>query len=642
MTEQNTPVQASILSEIHSSQDVKAIPEESLPQFCREIRQSLIKRVSINGGHLASNLGVVELTVALHRVFDSSHDHMIFDVGHQCYVHKMLTGRAEQMETLRRPGGLSGFPKREESIHDAFGTGHASTSLSAGLGFAKADQLSGKENYTIVVLGDGAFTGGMIHEALNNCHSDLRLILVINENEMSISKNIGQFAKSLARLRSQPAYLRTKTVVEKVLESIPLIGKPTRRAVSSMKNAIKESLYGSNYFENMGLKYLGPADGNDLNAVETLLRRAKNNDRACVIHLKTLKGCGYEPAMRAPSQYHALSPAPKTDVPPETEATPTFSTVFGETLTSLAESEPTLCAITAAMKQGTGLTPFAKAHPTRLFDVGIAEEHAVTFAAGLAANGQKPVVAIYSTFLQRSYDQILHDVSLQKLPVIFGIDRAGLNAADGPTHHGIFDVSFLLQTPHMQIYEPHSTQRLEELLKTIIPQDNEDPIAIRYPSGKDNPLLKGYFETVQHDCLVDGVLNDFDPQSPPATLILTYGRICSEAIRAKQQLDDPSTVGILCLERLQPHEELLDYLCEQIRAGRGIRRLILLEEGIWRGGLAMNLAFALGERIPADQIPDIRTMAIRDHFCIQTRDEPIFVTAGLDAASILREIHRPM
>ncbi len=640
MVEEKAAAQTShLLATIQNSSDVKSISTEQLPQLCDEIRKTLVKRVTKNGGHLASNLGVVELTVAIHRVFDSLHDHIIFDVGHQSYVHKMLTGRADRMQTLRRPGGLSGFPKREESPHDAFGTGHASTSLSAGLGFAQADRLSGSDAYTIVVLGDGAFTGGMIHEALNNCRDDLPLILIINENEMSISKNIGQFAKSLALLRSRPAYLRTKTAVEKILEFIPLIGKPTRRLISGLKKAVKESLYGSNYFENLGLKYLGPADGNQISEVEALLRRAKQSQKTCVIHLKTLKGNGYEPAVRAPAQYHALPPAPKADKAAETASQETFSQAFGSSLTDLAAKDDKICAITAAMKQGTGLQPFAERFPDRFFDVGIAEEHAVTFAAGLSAEGYRPVVAIYSTFLQRSYDQILHDVSLQRLPVVFCIDRAGLNAADGPTHHGIFDVSFLLQTPGMQIYEPFSTERLRELMAELFTTPQSSALAIRYPSGKDNPALTAHFSPDKRFSPAHGIFSDFDPQTPPDTLILSYGRITAEAIRAKEMLQAEADVGILYLERLQPHQALLSYLEAVITAKKPIQRLLFLEEGVLRGGLAMNLTFALQERIPSHKLPHMQTLAIRDSFCIQSTDEPIYHTAGLDAQAIVDAIH---
>ncbi len=636
MAEKDILQDQSILSNIQASDDVKKLTAEQLPALCEEIRSKLIKHVSHNGGHLASNLGVVELTVAIHRVFDSLTDHIIFDVGHQSYVHKMLTGRADLFDTLRCPGGISGFPKREESPHDAFGTGHASTSLSAGLGFACADQMQGKDNYTVVVLGDGAFTGGMIHEALNNCNKNLKLILIINENEMSISKNIGHFAQELAHLRTRPGYFRTKTAIERILGHIPLVGKPTKRMVSSVKNALKESLYGSNYFENMGLRYLGPADGNRLPDVEALLQRAKASGKACVIHLKTLKGKGYEPAVLAPAKYHALPPSDKKLN--QDASGKTFSQVFGQTLIELAHRDPSICAITAAMKNGTGLRDFGEVFPNRLYDVGIAEAHAVTFAAGLCAGGYRPVVAIYSTFLQRSYDNIIHDVALQKLPVIFCIDRAGLNAADGPTHHGIFDVSFLMQTPGMQLYAPISTHRLRELLHSIINDQPAAPIAIRYPAGLDDDRLNAHFSPENRFLFADGSYSDFDPNEPPSTLILTYGHICTQAILAKQRFERPNDVGIVCVEQLQPHNALLDALQTLLNRPDAPQKLIFLEEGIWRGGFSMNVIVEIQERILPSCLPTIRTFAIRDHFCSPSKNESVYSCAGIDADHILAEL----
>ncbi|MBQ7319266.1 MAG: 1-deoxy-D-xylulose-5-phosphate synthase [Clostridia bacterium] len=617
------------LEHITSPKDIKTLSEEQLKALCAEIRQTLIRQVTSGGGHLASNLGVVEMTLAIHRVFDSPKDHVIFDVGHQSYVHKLLTGRAAEFSTLRAPGGLSGFPKREESPHDAFGTGHASTSLSAGLGFAQADRLQGNDSYTVVVMGDGAFTGGMIHEALNNCRHDLRLILIINENEMSISKNIGHFAQQLARLRARPGYLKTKSAVGNVLECLPLVGKPARHGLSRMKKALKNSLYGSNYFENMGLKYLGPADGNDIGEVEALLRRAKESGRACVLHLKTVKGKGYEPAMQAPDRYHAVQPQKSTD----TEEQPTtFSKVFGETLTVLADENKRLCAITAAMKHGTGLVLFGAKHPDRLFDVGIAEEHAVTFAAGLAANGYLPVVAVYSTFLQRAYDSILHDVALQQLPVLFCIDRAGLNAADGPTHYGIFDVAFLMQAGNIEIWEPTSYGGLQEVLKKKCNEMPSHPCAIRYPSGKESALVNAHFSSDKQRLITDGVLCDFDPQTPPKTVILTAGRICEQAIRVKEKLGE--SCGIVLMQKLYPFDAVVAYIKQHKP-----ERLLILEEGILQGGWAVNLAEAIREAIGNDaQIPALHVFAIRTPFVSPQKGQTLLQAMKLDAAHILAEI----
>ena len=448
------------LNRINSPDDLKAIPAEELPVLAEEIRRFLVDRVLENGGHLASNLGVVELSLAIHRVFSTPQDHIIFDVGHQAYVHKLITGRRERFETLRQAGGLSGFPKRTESEHDAFGTGHSSTSLSAALGFAEADKLKGSDAYTVCILGDGAYTGGMIHEALNNCRKKLNLIIILNENEMSISKNIGRFAKTLSRLRSSKGYFRTKNATGSIMRKIPLIGKPLFLGLRRIKMGLKAALYGSNYFENLGLYYLGPVNGNDEEAVERLLREAKESRQCCVIHLKTQKGKGYAPAVASPDQYHGVAPA---NAPSHTGTS--FSAEMGAHLTELATKNEKICAITAAMPSGTGLLPFKAQHPTRFFDVGIAEEHAVTFAAGLAANGYRPVVAVYSTFLQRSYDNIIHDVALQNLPVVFCIDRAGLNASDGATHHGIFDVAFLSEIPNLKLTVPHDREIIEAILE---------------------------------------------------------------------------------------------------------------------------------------------------------------------------------
>ena len=460
------------LSGIDSPEDLKALSPEELEPLAEEIRSFLIYHVLENGGHLASNLGVVELSLAIHRVFSTPTDHVIFDVGHQSYIHKLITGRRDRFDTLRQSGGLSGFPKRSESPHDCFGTGHSSTSLSAALGFAQSDRLSGSNAYTVCVLGDGAYTGGMIHEALNNCRRDLRLIIIINENEMSISKNIGRFAKTLSHLRSTRGYFRTKNATTSFLGHIPLIGRKLVIFIRRIKMAIKSILYSSNYFENLGLYYLGPVDGNDEAAVERLLQEAKATKHSCVIHLKTQKGKGYAPAETTPSQFHGVSPN-KTSVPDGNS----FSREMGEHLTKLAEKDKKICAITAAMADGTGLVHFKDAYPDRFFDVGIAEEHAVTFAAGLAANGYRPVVAIYSTFLQRAYDNIIHDVALQGLPVVFCIDRAGLNSADGATHHGIFDVSFLSHIPNLKLYTPITREGLRRSLEAALADGA--PCAIR-------------------------------------------------------------------------------------------------------------------------------------------------------------------
>ncbi len=609
-----------ILENINSPLDIKELSQNDIQTLCSEIRTALIEGVSENGGHLASNLGVVELSVAIHRVFDSPKDHIIFDVGHQSYVHKLLTGRRKDFSTLRMGGGVSGFPKRSESEHDAFGTGHSSTSLSAGLGFAEADKLNGSDAYTVIVLGDGAFTGGMIHEAINNCKRGLRLILIINENEMSISKNTGLFARNLSRLRARPGYYKTKTALERFFEHIPLLGKPIIRLLRFIKQKFKALFYSSNYFEQMGFSYFGPADGNNEETVEEYLNAAKARGKSCVVHLKTVKGKGYELAEKKPDSYHGIQPKNKESL------NESFSTVFGSKLTEIAKKDDRVCAITAAMMQGTGLASFKEHHPKRFFDVGIAEEHAVTFAAGLSASGKLPVVAVYSTFLQRAYDNIIHDVALQELPVLFCIDRAGLNPSDGATHHGIFDVSFLSGIPRMEIWEPVSYASLCNILDSYFENGTGCPMAIRYPSGSENKEICRHFAKDNIFKIADGVYGDFDPSFVPDNIIITYGRLAREAILAKN--DSDKRVGIILLERLSG----LDILASRLKDLLYGKNIIFAEEGVYSGSVSMNLSSRLAE-LKAEA--NISVLAIRDDFVVQTKNEPIFVTAGIDKNSIM-------
>ena len=613
---------------VRSPEDVKALPEKEIPTLCKKLRRVLIDQTLRGGGHLASNLGVVELTVAIHRIFRAPVDHIIFDVGHQCYVHKLLTGRADAFSTLRAPGGLSGFPRRDESEYDAFGTGHASTSLSAALGLARAAKLSGSDAYTVVVLGDGALTGGMIHEALNNCESDLRLIVILNENEMSISKNEGRFARLLTRLRTSRGYYSTKSALDKTLSHIPLVGDPVKSGLSKIKKGVKKVLYSNNYFESMDFNYFGPADGHDEHTAEQLLRAAKAKKGCSIIHVKTVKGKGYAPAEQNPGAYHGLAGTGKA------HSAPTFSEMFGQTLTELAHKHEKICAITAAMREGTGLAPFADAHPDRFFDVGIAEEHAVTFAAGLAAGGYTPVVAIYSTFLQRAYDQILHDVALQGLPVLFAIDRAGLNAADGLTHHGIYDVAFLSDIPGLDIWHPLTTASLTARLQQLLTDGIGRPTAIRYSSGGDDAHLLAYAPRLKP--VAAGVLVDFDLTQPPKTVIVTYGRITAEALRAVEQSGE--RIGLVVLERLRPCTDVADLLATLTK--QGTNKLVFCEEGICAGGLGMSLSTMLIERLEGEALPAIRTVAIDNERVTPDAKvgQSIFDATGIGQKSILRAI----
>ncbi|MBQ8416629.1 MAG: 1-deoxy-D-xylulose-5-phosphate synthase [Clostridia bacterium] len=624
MTEKNFG--ESLLSRINSPDDLKKIKAEEIERLSQEIRSFLIERITENGGHLASNLGVVELTLAIHRVFSSPYDHIIFDVGHQSYVHKLITGRREQFDSLRQSGGISGFPKRSESPHDAFGTGHSSTSLSASLGFAEADRLSGSDAYTVCVMGDGAYTGGMIHEALNNSHKKLRLIIILNENEMSISKNIGRFAKTLSHLRSTKGYFRTKNATASFLRHIPLIGKPIFSLLLRIKVAIKAALYGSNYFENLGLHYFGPADGNNEAEVEKLLSAAKKTGQSCVVHLKTKKGKGYAPAEATPDRFHGMAPAVKA-MPMERN----FSEEMGGALVELANKDQRICAITAAMTSGTGLSAFRSTHPNRFFDVGIAEEHAVTFAAGLAANGYRPVVAIYSTFLQRAYDNIIHDVALQNLPVVFCVDRAGLNASDGATHHGIFDVAFLSEIPNLTIYTPITYASLRKILRHALRQ--KSPCVIRYPNGHESKeVLSAFYNGI--DAKRIGVHADYQPSTTaPQAVVITHGRIVTEALKAKHLLKGKGIeLGILLLEQLKPYstvaKEVAAYLPESPC------KILYLEEEIRAGGMGMMLSDALSS-VDVMQNKTQAFLALDDDFAVQTKNESIWKSAGVDCDAIL-------
>ena len=617
-----------MLPQIHTPADLKALPADAIPRLCREIRDTLVETVTKNGGHLASNLGAVELSVAIHRVFDCPHDHIIFDVGHQSYVHKLLTGRYDRFDTLRQGGGLSGFTKRSESAYDCFGAGHSSTSLSAALGFAKGDRLAGSDAYTVAVVGDGAFTGGMIHEALNNVSKTDRLVIIINENEMSISKNVGRFATHIAKIRRKPGYFKIKKTTGRIVRKIPLIGQGLYRGLVGIKKSIKNAWYGSNYFEDMGLYYLGPVDGNDYEAVEALLTEAKKQEESVVIHLKTRKGKGYAPAERDPGFYHGM--APGGAVPGEN-----FSVNLGRILTELGQNDPLVCAITASMSEGTGIESFHEACPQQFFDVGIAEEHALTFAAGLAADGFKPVTAIYSSFMQRGYDQIIHDIALQELPVLMCIDRAGLNRADGATHHGIFDVAFLSHTPGVDLYTPVTFAGLALSVKTALAAGK--PAAIRYPNGGEDPRIKSVFYPDGAPVSI-GVRASFDIISPPDAVIIVHGRLAAEALRAADMAAEQHLrVGVLLCEYIKPYPRLADELIPYLAALPSSAPILFAEEEIRAGGFGMMLADAL-RRHPAFAPHPYDILAVNDSFVHQSTNEPIWRTAHVDAASMLEKM----
>ena len=570
-----------LIDRVDKINGVKELNKDEIAPLCDEIRSFLVSKVTKNGGHLASNLGVVELTVALHRVFDLEKDRLIFDVGHQCYTHKILSGRREGFEALRQRGGMSGFTKRSESKYDPFGAGHSSTSVSAAIGFAEGERMKGSDSYTVAILGDGAFTGGMVHEALNNCRRDLKLIIVLNENEMSISKNTGAFASLIARIRASKGYYRTKRRTVKVIKRLPVIGNGLFRIIRKIKQSLKNKIFKSNYFEDLGLYYLGPVDGNDESKVERLLNEAKNASQSTVVHIHTVKGKGYEPAERDPSAFHGISPVGSVKEK-------NFSKMAGQILCDLADGDDRVCAVTAAMPTGTGLSEFEKCHPERFFDVGIAEEHALTFSAGLAADGYKPYFAVYSSFLQRGYDNLIHDIALQRLPVTVLVDRAGISESDGATHHGIFDISFLSGIPDMQIYTPSNFLSLEMAMKASLSSDT--PVAIRYPNGPDQAVIYDRFKARGNF-----ILSDFEDEGD--YVIVTYGRIVSEAIKAADTLTAAGKkCGIILLEMLKPYSITAEKIKKLIPCTT--KAVLFLEEGVKNGGAGMIFREKLDLDIP--------------------------------------------
>ena len=487
-----------LLDSIQKANDIKKIKEKDLDSLAAEIRQFLIEKISVSGGHLGSNLGAVELTMALHLSLDLPTDKIVWDVGHQSYTHKILTGRREGFETLRKFGGMSGFPKRKESDCDSFDTGHSSTSISAGLGLAQARDLLGERHTVVSVIGDGSLTGGMAYEALNNAaHLDTNFIVILNDNNMSISRNVGGMSTYLSALRTAEAYTGMKMGVTKALKKVPKVGTALVDTMRKTKSSVKQLFIPGMLFENMGLTYLGPVDGHNMRQMMKLFNEAKRVEGPVVVHVLTKKGRGYEPASAHPDRFHGTGPFDiKTGRVLQKKTVPGYTDVFSKALVSLGEKNKKLTAITAAMPDGTGLVEFSRRFPDRFFDVGIAEEHAVSFAAGLALGGLVPVVAIYSSFLQRAVDQILHDVCMQKLHVIFAVDRAGLVGADGETHQGCFDLSYLSMMPNMTVLAPKNDRELEEMLAFAVSFDG--PIAIRYPRGSAHQGLQEYQAPVEY------------------------------------------------------------------------------------------------------------------------------------------------
>lgn len=589
-----------MLEKIQKPNDIKKIPANQLPALAEEIREFIIESLSKTGGHLASNLGVVELTIAMHRVFDLPKDKLIWDVGHQSYTHKILTGRKDGFETLRREGGISGFPKRSESDCDVFDTGHSSTSISAGVGYVRARELK-KENYSVVsIIGDGALTGGMAYEALNNAASlKSNFIIVLNDNEMSITENVGGMSSYLSGLRTASAYTDFKMDVTKALNRIPGIGPGMVDAMRKTKSSIKQIIIPGMLFEDMGLTYLGPVDGHNIPQLIKTFQEAKRFEGPILVHVLTQKGRGYEPAMRHPARFHGAGPFDVKTGLPVGKSNPTYTDVFSTVMRKMGDRRKDVAAVTAAMMTGVGLKRFYNMFPDRCFDVGIAEEHAVTFAAALSLGGITPVVAIYSSFLQRAYDQIMHDVCMQNLHVVFAIDRAGLVGYDGETHHGIFDLSYLGSMPNMTILAPKNLWELSDMIKFAV--DYDGPIAVRYPRGEAYTGLKEFRAPI---CL--GKSEVIHEGSRVA--LLAVGSMVKMAEEVQKQLKERMDMDAALVNArfVKPIDE------ELLRSFADTYELVVtLEENVKDGGFGERvLAFAEEEDLPFG----VEIIALPDRF----------------------------
>ena len=614
-----------ILEKIKEANDVKQLSLSECEQLAQEIRDFLIRSLSETGGHLASNLGVVELTIALHRFLHFPEDKLVWDVGHQAYTHKILTGRKEQFATLRKTGGLSGFPKRKESDCDAFDTGHSSTSISAGLGLVQARDLKG-ENYQVVsVIGDGALTGGMAYEALNNA-AELKknFIIILNDNEMSITRNVGGMSSYLDHIRMAAPYTELKMGVTNALKKIPKVGDGMVDALHKTKSSIKQLVIPGMLFENMGLTYLGPVDGHDMRQLGKVLQEAKRKKGPVLIHVLTEKGRGYEPAMRHPARFHGAAPYEIETGLPKSNGNPSYTDIFSTVMRKFGDREPDVVAVSAAMVPGTGLKRFGNMFPERLFDVGIAEEHAVTFAAGLALGGLRPVVAIYSSFLQRAVDQILHDVCMQNLPVVFAVDRAGLVGSDGETHHGCFDLSYLSMMPNMTVMAPKNKWELSDMLKFAIRQ--KSPVAIRYPRGEAYTGLEDYrapIEMGKAEILEKG----------KEIAILAVGNMVRTAVQVTENLRncgyEPTLVNMRFVKPLDM--DLLEILREDHSL------IVTMEENVKSGGFGEQVMTYYGSRLHS---PAVRIVAIEDKFVPHGSVEDLMHQQQMDSASVTERILR--
>lgn len=599
------------LSKIDNPNDLKKLNNDELQSLCHEIRDCIINTVSVNGGHLASNLGVVELTVAIHNSFNSPDDSIIFDVGHQCYTHKLLTGRFKGFSTLRQKDGVSGFMRPEESVHDPFVTGHSSNSISAACGIAKGNNYLKNNAYTVVIIGDGALTGGMAFEGLNNISNNKeRLIIILNDNKMSISKNVGGLSKYLNKVRTNPRYYTLKNVIERFVSKIPLIGKKLRDSLYNSKLMLKNVVYHNNVFEGMGLSYLGPVDGHNISKLSQVLEIAKHSKRPVIIHALTIKGKGYKYAEALPDYYHGVSPFKVTDGV-DNEISNNFSIEFGKALCDLAQKDDKVCAITAAMTEGTGLTQFAIKYPARFFDVGIAEQHAVTFSAGLATKGFKPYFAVYSSFLQRGFDQVFHDAAIANLPITLCIDRAGLTGNDGETHQGVYDVAFLSAIPGVKIFSPSSYNELKCIIDRSAERDS-GIWAIRYPRGKEVVLDNSYIASEK----------DYDVFGDGDTAVISYGYTfaeCANALANKKI----ALVKLNCINKIQP---------ELIKKLSNYKRIFMFEEAVKSGSIGSVIAAGLLEN---GYDGYFKHVSVDNCFVKQATQAEQREAFGLDSASIL-------
>ncbi|MFV0364707.1 MAG: 1-deoxy-D-xylulose-5-phosphate synthase [Suipraeoptans sp.] len=613
-----------MLEQIKKENDIKNIESENYDELALEIREFLIEKISKTGGHLASNLGVVELTMALHLSVELPKDKIIWDVGHQAYTHKILTGRGNEFDTLRSYGGLSGFPKPNESKSDAFGTGHSSTSISAGLGYVRARELK-EDDYTVIsILGDGALTGGMAYEALNNASQiKSNFIIVLNDNHMSISENVGGISKYLNRLRSANLYNDIKKNTEKVLEQFPVVGDPMIRQIKKMKSSLKQLFIPGMFFEDMGITYLGPISGHRIDLICKTLKEAKKKDGPVLVHVLTEKGRGYEPALKAPGRFHGIGPFDiETGECIDKECKDSYTDIFGKVLCDIAAKDDSIVAITAAMEDGTGLREFHKLYPKRFFDVGIAEEHAVTFAAGLAAGGMHPVFAVYSSFLQRGYDQLIHDVSLQNLPVVFAIDRAGLVGSDGETHQGIFDITYLSSIPNMTIMSPKHKWELADMLRYAF--SLKSPVAIRYPRGAAYDTMQEFRKPIEY-----GKSEYIYSESDIA--ILSVGHMFTEAVKIRDNLKTKGyNVTLVNARFINPiDEELLFEL------SKNHKFLFTLEENIRTGSFGSQVCdFILCNDINLN----VTALTLPDDYIEHGDVSVLRKSLGFDALSLTNKI----